>query len=215
MRVAMVVVFALFLTACQGHVGSGPLTLSPWVKKVVEKRMADSSTSYIAVTPDGSVVGSSYCPAGFSAQCSGNDGSVVALNSCERQSKGRKCYLYAHGGRVIWDFDAPPPDDGKKIGAPVSLEMIWTGTDRKVSSTASWNRNETLGQFKLASKDAGLEGCAGEITRTEGSSAGRWQLYCASGQSYTGNARFDGDAVHATGSSKTGDAVSLKVERPN
>lgn len=213
LRILMVLVTTLMLTACQGHVGSGPLTLTPGVENYVAKRMADSSTAYVAVSADGRSAGSSYCAAGFSSQCGGN-GAVVAINSCENYSGGKKCYIYAQGGKVIWDFNAPAPEGSRKANSRVALELAWVGTDRRERTTMSWNGTETLGQFEISNKTAGLEDCAGEVSRKEGATAGRWQVYCASGQSFTGDARFDADMVYGTGKAKDGKAVSLKVHRP-
>tara|TARA_R110002110_G_scaffold68580_6_gene185552 strand:- start:3505 stop:3828 length:324 start_codon:yes stop_codon:yes gene_type:complete len=104
MKVLSAFALVVLLSACQSHIGKGPINLSSTVQGHIAKAMEDSTVSYIAVSEDGQRVGWAYCSAGYASVCSGNNGAVVAINSCERS--GKKCYIYAHGKTVLWDKSA-------------------------------------------------------------------------------------------------------------
>lgn len=209
-------VLLVLLTGCQSHIGKGPITLSPTVQSHIAKAMEDSTVSYIAVSEDGQRVGWAYCPAGYASVCSGNNGAVVAINSCERS--GKKCYIYANGKTVLWDKSAPASEGsyGSKLSSQPWKEFVLTvpgGGASDISGPITWNASQVYGEFAIESEDKGYRGCAGEITRRLSATTGRWQLYCASGQSYAGAVDFsDSKVLKGVGSSPTGETVKIGIE---
>lgn len=97
------------LSACQtnqDYYGSGPMELAPRAKAGFERfKKAGISAGYFAITPDGgrTSYGYSFCGA---AQCSGN-ALMVAIHSCQRNSRGQECRIYAEGETVVWRFNQP------------------------------------------------------------------------------------------------------------
>ena len=200
LRILILAAVVLTVTACQSHVGSGPVKLTTPVSQYVDKLMKKMSTTYIAVSVDGASVGASYCPDGVSAQCRG-DGAVIAIRSCERYSLGKKCYLYAHGRAVIWDFDGPALAGSAAYvtGAPVSaksLEMLWNATGKKLTSDLDWKDTaRTEAAFRVDDEETGLRSCAGSIDLKSKINGQNTWLKCDSGQNLRGYVSFKGDEL--------------------
>lgn len=107
-KILAILILPFFLAACptnQDYFGTGPISLDASNLVGFENyKRAGINAGYFAVTEDGTWYGYSYCPAG---QCSGNT-LMLAINSCENNSKGRECRIYAEGRTVVWDSSKPP-----------------------------------------------------------------------------------------------------------
>ena len=73
--------------------------LSPTVQRGLDEYMTILDPGAFFVTPDGQFGGGSYCP-GMGEQCMGSL-MTLARRTCERNSGGRPCVLYAHGRRIV------------------------------------------------------------------------------------------------------------------
>jgi hypothetical protein len=193
-RILTVLTLSLILSACQTLRGSGPLTLTEPVQQSVDRLMNQMSTHYIAVSVDGATVGASYCPDGVSAQCQG-DGAAIAIRSCEWRARGKKCYLYANGSAVIWDFDGPAPAGA---GAPVSanrLVMHWDASGKKLEAVLEWKEPaRTEAAFRVDDDETGLRNCTGMIVLKSKTI----RLKCESGKALYGYVSFKGNELNGS-----------------
>ena len=86
------------LSGCQNRVGTGPITLKGQAAYAYSAYRSETNPSEFYVSEDGNYGAYSYCPEGI---C--HPGSSGIKNTCEKFSSGVPCYLYADGGRVVWD----------------------------------------------------------------------------------------------------------------
>ena len=221
-RLITITALAFLLAGCQTVIGHGPLALTEDAKQRIEQAMSDSSTDYIAVSPDGRTVGWSYCGDGFAAQCRGN-GAVVAIRGCERS--GKKCYVYAMGRKVIWDFDGPALPGSTASSASTASSggeliegrwkratLVWDGGNQTDVMPLLCNRAATYAEYRLNNNGPSLKDCAGEVTRRLDAAEGTWQMYCASGEVFKGRIAFNGtDELAGTGTDKSGGTATLTL----
>jgi len=80
--------------------GTGPLTISPTVAAGYEQFRKLPDRYFFAVSKDGEVYGYSFCRE-FGG-CIRWGGRKVAVESCEKASRGVPCYIYANMSGVLW-----------------------------------------------------------------------------------------------------------------
>ncbi|MEQ9326151.1 MAG: hypothetical protein RJQ21_02515 [Rhodospirillales bacterium] len=205
---------AVLLAGCQtlSLYGSGPMKLSSDAQRIVAHALKESSTAYVAVSADGKYAGYSYCPVGLGIQCTGNDGTVVAINACESRSRGRKCYIYAHGGRVVWDFDGPARELTSAQPDWKTFILSPAGDQPNVVIPVVWNAETASGRLVSGGNGAGIRDCKGTFSTAPGVT-GKWQLTCAGGIAYAGSiAKQDSLRLFGTGTTATGDDVRIVIE---
>ena len=199
----------LFLAGCQTIIGSGPLTLSDGAKQRVERAMSDPATDYIAVSTDGRYVAWSYCRDGLAAQCRG-DGAVIAVDACEES--GMKCYVYAKGRQVVWDFD------GRALPGKPQAEANWThfalvpGDGQfNASFEADWDADAGRAELSRSGNGKRIRDCTGYFTASPGAT-GTWQLTCADGVTFSGSlGKRQGYRRFGAGVSNDNKAVTVVV----
>lgn len=204
MRVLIVALSVLLLlTGCQSLIGSGPLTLSPLSQMIYERASQNTGTAYVAVAVDGSIAGYSVCTAGYASQCGGAPGEQVAIKACERNAKGKKCYIYAHGKTVVWDFDGPAlpgsagtgfaPDDKRELLSGkrwTTASVVWTQGVEASEAPVYWNAEGTLGNFDVSGQSDSRGDCEGEVRRWASSNKASWNMTCAGGETFDGFITF-------------------------
>ncbi|MGF1476652.1 MAG: hypothetical protein ACFB6S_13915 [Geminicoccaceae bacterium] len=115
MRKSFVVSLSLVgLSACAGTdremVGSGPMVLQSQSQTYFEQWQSLQQPLLFVVTEAGQVGDATHCPSTDTCRTGGIGGVNSAIRRCEQRS-GQTCYLYARNGEVVWDFDAPAPDN--------------------------------------------------------------------------------------------------------
>ncbi|MEQ8709983.1 MAG: hypothetical protein RIC36_13400 [Rhodospirillales bacterium] len=104
-KIPIIFLTCLTMAGCSSvNYGTGPLTLSPEVQAGVERAMNSYVTDTIAVSTDGKHMSVVVCNAGIGV-CEGN-AVEMAIRSCSMRAS--KCYVYARGSTIVWDFDAKP-----------------------------------------------------------------------------------------------------------
>ncbi|WP_085899559.1 hypothetical protein [Kiloniella majae] len=107
MKKYLLLSFTLLMMGCksaslQPHIGSGPIVLGNEVQEAFDKYLKTNSAVF-AVSEDGrSSYGYYYCPANY--RCLGNNLKSVrpAIESCEKNSYGQPCKVYAIGRSIVW-----------------------------------------------------------------------------------------------------------------
>ncbi len=112
MRTLMLALCAgVLLSACQDTTGAQgpPPTFSPAVQAIFERYMGEINPTLFVVSTDGQYARYTYCPA-YADACYPAAGATKskALRSCEEQSGGVSCKVYALGRRVVWKGTAAP-----------------------------------------------------------------------------------------------------------
>ncbi len=208
---------ATFLAGCQSTVDSGPMTLSPLAEMIYQRAISNSGTAYVAVAVDGSMAGYSICTDGYASQCGGADGEGPAIKACERNSNGKKCYIYSHGKKVIWDFDGPalPGSTGDRTATDsavtstpetsASAVLIWDDGSSRADLDLRWTIPDRVAEINLDAHPSGLRQCRGELSRNLTTRKSRWWLQCAERPMFAGI--FDTD-----GNSGDGKILELRVK---
>jgi hypothetical protein len=104
-----IVALTVLLASCQirttaDYYGQGPINLSPVILAGFEKYKKSAGAGAFAISDNGRTYGYSFC-SNYS-NCSGNE-VTVALDSCESNSRGRLCWVYAVGKQVVWNVNRP------------------------------------------------------------------------------------------------------------
>ena len=108
------------LSACQndGNVGSGPLTLAPNVQAGFDDYKNKSSPIVFVVSTDGRSYNYRYCSPAFD-QCYFSNNTSLALEDCQKYSRGVPCKIYAKETRIVWE--------GRKTVSSVQQARIING----------------------------------------------------------------------------------------
>ena len=80
------------------EIGQGQIELSYSVEQAWNKYLDFHDPLYFAVTNDGTGYSYIYCT---STPCVSSE-KLDAIESCQRRTGGRKCYLYAVGRKIVW-----------------------------------------------------------------------------------------------------------------
>jgi hypothetical protein len=207
-RICVFAFVTLAAVACQStrsaHYGSGPLTLSPSVKKGFDDYMRQITPGIFVISTDGTYYYYVYCSA---SECMASDMQYRAIQTCETRSK-KPCKVYADGRSVVWQFDAPAqsttaamPASAPVASAPVAssqsaatqptgttsrrIDAIWEGYPRTIVGAVEFQRGQDAGTMKIDLPDGtGLGVCNG--TYAVSSNKGRWSLACPKGLTATG-----------------------------
>lgn len=144
----LLIVFAIttFLAACktaEDFYGSGPITMTPKIKKFVDRYTTVGQSTIVAVRTDGKRAHAAWCGA---LACSGGGEEFMALDGCE--SKGGKCWIYAMNGYVVWKGPVTVSGQGGATATKLSEGLgqysdkiiCKFAIDRK-GSTPKWNEN--------------------------------------------------------------------------
>lgn len=211
-RLIAITAFAFLLAGCQITAGgSGPLMFHSGIQAIVESIQKADPSAYIAVTARGDEFGTSSCSIRVDRNCSGGNGPDIAIRDCEQRSRGRKCYLYAHGNSVLWDFDAPSPEGIDQLVPGSRLILRLDRNTRKILFSIDWNRTATLGRLSGYATETAPSGCGGEINREGASFKGTWTIACDTGESYAGTIRFGEAAIVGWGTEASGADVEIKI----
>ncbi|MCG5239985.1 hypothetical protein ACIU1J_01370 [Azospirillum doebereinerae] len=120
---------ALFnITGCVTNQATQPIPLSSGVRQAFIKYSAIPTSGYFAVSQDGKSAGWTYCPE-FGG-CSGLSNSGQAIYTCEQQSRGVPCVIYAYGGKLLVDDKTLTESQVQKNSA----DMTVTRNDRPIYS---------------------------------------------------------------------------------
>lgn len=140
-----------------------------------------------AVTPDGSSYGYSYCN---DIRCSGDD-ETVALYSCESKNPGKRCLIYARGGKYVWnkeqiDFSKSlPRSDAERTATAQGIRPMaftWEGYTALMSGIMEFKEHGRTGAIELVMTDQTK--CRGYYSFTEekmNKNKGSWFLRCENG----------------------------------
>lgn len=117
----LLIVFAIttFLASCktaEDFYGSGPITMTPKIKKFVDRYTKEGQSNVVAVRTDGKRAHAAWCGA---LACSGGGEEFLALDGCE--SKGGKCWIYAMNGYVVWKGPVTVAGQGGETMAATQL----------------------------------------------------------------------------------------------
>ena len=102
-KITTFLVICLAVSGCT-NLRYGKGTLSPQVQAGVTRAMESYTTDTIAVSADGQRMSATVCKPGL-GMCRGN-AVDMAIRNCS--TKTVKCYVYARGSTIVWDFDAKP-----------------------------------------------------------------------------------------------------------
>lgn len=98
-------IIAVLLFACASP-GTGPITLTRDASEFFRKQSARRDCTDYFLSEDGASIACDYCPTGSS--CSHG---FRAHPRCESES-GKKCHLFARGGRIVWEGPVTFTDAG-------------------------------------------------------------------------------------------------------
>ncbi len=107
---------AVVLAACQAksdYYGKGPLELSNRAQDLFEDyKAAGIAAGAFAISEDGgrSSIAYTYCE---ESECDGN-ALYQAIELCQDNTRGMKCWIYAEGRHVVWRFDQPKTGTAKQ-----------------------------------------------------------------------------------------------------
>ncbi|UEM19369.1 hypothetical protein JL100_020050 [Skermanella mucosa] len=172
-----------------------------------------------AVTPDGSSYGYSYCN---DIRCSGDD-ETVALYSCESKNPGKRCLIYARGGKYVWnkeqiDFSKSlPRSDAERTATAQGIRPMaftWEGYTALMSGIMEFKEHGRTGAIELVMTDQTK--CRGYYSFTEekmNKNKGSWFLRCENGLGADGTFETTGSngGVVATGKDDRNRSVSAIV----
>ena len=99
----LTICIALSLSACETGAEGPPPTFSPGVQAHFEHYMEELNPGVFVVSTDGQTAHYSLCPA-IADHCFevGKGSRSQILNSCETNSGGVPCHVYAVGRRIVW-----------------------------------------------------------------------------------------------------------------
>ena len=103
-RIILIAVTLMVVGGCvtiQDHYGSGPVELSQKVKTGFEKYKALKKPTFFAISTDGRTYGYSMCK-GDNCSPDWEYPIDIAKFSCEKNSNGVPCKIYARGIKVVW-----------------------------------------------------------------------------------------------------------------
>lgn len=104
--IGLVLLGGLLLAGCKttsDYYGKGPVNLSSRLTAGFEKYKSGGGPEFFAVSQDGRTYGWSYCSGGIGNCRGGGIPGFMAVNACERGSKGVPCKIFARGKQVVWD----------------------------------------------------------------------------------------------------------------
>lgn len=211
-RLIAIAALATLLAGCQTTAGSGPLMFQSGIQAIVEAIQKADPSAYIAVTARGDEFGTSSCSLRVDRNCAGGNGPDIAIRDCELRSRGRSCYIYAHGSTVLWNFEAPSPEGVTRIVPGHRLTLRLDRNTRNILFSIDWNPSATLGRLSGYNNNTAPSGCIGEITREGASFKGLWEIACDTGESYAGTVRFGEAAIVGWGKETSGADVEIKID---
>ena len=104
LKFAAVICLPGVLLGCQTtnpDYGTGPIHVSTKAQNFIKRvNNGEFYPEDIAISIDGKSAGASICP--VHAQCGGGDAELIAINSCQKYSKGVPCKVFMSLGDIVW-----------------------------------------------------------------------------------------------------------------
>ena len=110
-HIVVALLFGVLISGCEAgggsstseNIGSGPIRLSSDVKGQFDAYRKRSFPIYFAVSVDGKSEGHGFCNNGYT--CGQFSQESYVIGSCESNSGGVPCKIYAIGKKIVWKLE--------------------------------------------------------------------------------------------------------------